>query len=141
MLLSNEYESQIDGLALEISVHYKVANSKPFPYDDCRKLREQLKETLEDFTSDLAEYHAGIAGFESSVKRWRRWEKERIELAHLVLKSPFYEKYLFYRQLEPVITNENSPRLCAEMSLNEEMRNKLNQLLGLINEFRLSKKQ
>ena len=122
-------------VADELSQLYAQDNAfGAFPQQDCSKLLKGNGKTFVVFVPDLSLYLHSIWGCAESAKFAREWNAEKIALVERVSAKSFWEMHPNYRELEAQITPSNTPKLYVRLTLSEEMRRKIVQLLFLLKE-------
>jgi len=129
--MDSEIRQTIQRLITELTQLYEETHA-PFPYSGCRKLLSEAGQHGEDLISDLDMYFSELAGYCSWGERILKWPREKIRHVCLRASRTFFEKHPQYEHLSPWINETNSPDLHSRLILYERMRNKLLELLSLL---------
>lgn len=116
---------------IELQRILKEDLSKPFPYDDCRRVLAKAGVTGADLISYLDLYFGDIAGYCSWGKNLLRMSKDDLNGARALLARSFFEKHPEYLPLTALINETDTPTLFAELGLYDKVRL---QLLAVIAE-------
>jgi len=111
---------------------YDEQSRKPFPRKDCRKITGGDSDKELDLVGDLNTYDMTISGPISWGDKVMEWSNEKIDRILKYTAKPFFDQYPQYKPLEPLVSDTNTPDLCADLQLHEEMRLVLRQLLTQI---------
>lgn len=111
--------------------------SKPFPYDDCRRVLAKAGEIADGeiadgLIPDLDLYFSDIAGYCSYGKKLLGLPQNELAAARATLETSFFEKHPEYRALAPWINEIETPRLSADLSRHEEVRCRLLELISCL---------
>ncbi|MGH9846072.1 MAG: YxiJ family protein [Blastocatellia bacterium] len=109
--------------------------SKPFPYDDCRRVLARAGDIADGdiadgLIPDLDLYFSDIAGYCSHGKKLLNMPKDDLVAARATLERSFFEKHPEYRALAVWINEIETPMLFAEINRHEEVRCKLLELIS-----------
>ena len=124
--------TSIERMAAGVSDQYEEGFRGQFPYTDCRKLLSIDTKLYEGLIPDLDLYFSDIAGYCSNVKRISKWSDERLREARKTLGRSFFEKHKRYEPLKLKITKANTPQLYERLTLSDQLRIKLLELLSFI---------
>ena len=112
--------------AAALTALYKDSCRTPFPYNDVRKLLEEVGRDYPGLSADLDLHFSTIAGYCAWGRRLLKWEDETVNEVVARLDAGFFDKHPKYKPLESMITQ---PNLKAQLSTHERMRTELLRLL------------
>ncbi len=121
-------------LAAEVSELFTKGMVGPFPYSDCRRLLREDPDKYEYLIPTLDLFFSTVAGYASWGLKSLQWGSEQIDKATKDLKASFFEQYPLYEPLLPLVTFSNTPHLYSDLRAHEGVRQKLLELLELLNE-------
>jgi hypothetical protein len=108
---------------------YIENSTRPFPYEDCRKISKRSEAAGDDFIPTLTMYLANIAGYCDSSNRMLMWDNEKLLIARHSLEKTFFDKYSKFRLLETLITSDGTPDLYKKLVNYEKARKELLHLI------------
>lgn len=112
--------------AQEIEVLYRTELCKPFPYEDCRRVKSaariKAENDLTGLVPDLDHYFSFVAGFASSASGLRNRSREQLVKAIPWLEKGFFDWFPNYRPLESLINVEQTPWLFRELDITDSIR-------------------
>ena len=126
----------------EILIDQVLALSKnlggPFPYEDCRILFAQLKETAGgrsgkrygDLIPDLDAYFYLVASHSSGAAKLMGWSGSELTISQTLLKNSFFQSHPKYRDMEWMINEINTPKLYPMLMVSNELRTMLQKLIS-----------
>lgn len=111
--------------------------SKPFPYDDCRRVLAKAGELADGeiadgLIPDLDLYFSDIAGYCSYGKRLLSLPQNELTAARATLETSFFEQHPEYRVLASWINETETPVLFADLNRHEEVRVRLLELISYL---------
>jgi len=124
----NILSEHIESLAGELS--------KPFPYDDCRKVLNEAEAApkhtrrYHDLIPDLSTYFSDIYSHASGVEFLKEWPSDRISQSQAFLKRSFFDAYSAYKSIEWRINEIDTPTLYRDIVVNNQLRNLLLELFS-----------
>ena len=120
----------ITELVNELVQVYQEEGRYPFPYKDCKKVRDGNFALYDNFIPHLDLYFSDIAGYCSWGKKLAQWPDDKVGEAKARLEKSFFERYPHYRALESLITETNTPDLYKALQIYESMRELLLNILS-----------
>jgi hypothetical protein len=119
-------------LAREIQRLYEEEYRDSFPYDGCRYLVSKDEKRFEGLISELDFYTSTVAGYCSWATRIPTLPRGKLQEIRSRITNSFFEEYPQYGLLEPQITRRDTSDLFEQLTLLENMRMKLLELLTLL---------
>lgn len=95
---------------------FKEDLSKPFPYEDCRKVFVEAGARDEGFIPDLDLYWSELAGYCSWGKRILDWPEEKLLEVKQSLEKSFLDRHPQHQKIVSLITESRAPDLYARMA-------------------------
>lgn len=103
----------------------------PFPGNDCRALIPEGGKYYHDLVTLLDLYSIDIVSYSKLAKRICNLPPEKIKALEADLRSSFFDKHPEYKLLQKRITENETPHLFEVLSLFEQMRLSLLELVNL----------
>ena len=109
----------------------------PFPYEDCRVLIAQLRESAsprsgrqaEDLIPDLDAYFYLVESHSGGAAKLTDWPTSELTVSRALLKNSFFQAHTKYRNMEWMINEINTPRLYLMLTVSNELRTMLLKLI------------
>lgn len=125
---------------LETLAWLKEADDRPFPYADIRHIYKTVTSCKirtrraidKGFVPDLDYYQSNIAGCSSWGKKAFRWDFEKRREFTRLLNKGFFDRHTEYLLVRRWITEVNTPHLCRDFVIYEEMRVNVLALIGIL---------
>lgn len=112
-----------------------LANDKrlyPFPREDCKKLIPEGGEYYEDFVTLLDLYGIDMVGRSKFPQRILKLPHAEQRTLYSDLREPFFDKHNQYKKVQTLVTASKTPALFAQLSVYEQMRVTLLEVLGVL---------
>ncbi|MGH9854253.1 MAG: YxiJ family protein [Blastocatellia bacterium] len=116
--------------AAELRRVFKEDLSRPFPYQDCRKVFAEAGDHDEGFIPDLDLYWSDLAGYCSWGKGILGWPEEKLSEVKRNLEKSFLDRHPQHQKLVSLVTENQTPDLYGQMAQYEDIRATLLQLIS-----------
>jgi hypothetical protein len=113
---------------------YTLGLTQPFPYAECRRLASEQQQSEDDLISALEIYFSTIAGLSGSASHLGSQSATVLRKAKDTLSLDFFETYPALKHYNSLITKHHTPKLYEQMSVAEQLRRGL---LDLINTLKI----
>ena len=125
-------DDDLSASAAELRRVCKEDLSRPFPYQDCRRVLAAANLSGDDLIPELDLYFSDVAGYCSWGKRLLRFSRSELLTARATLERSFFEKHPEYLPLAALINETDTPTLFADLKLHDELRGKLLALIATL---------
>src|SRR5688572_25517783 len=122
LLRSGESHLEAERIAEKIKQMSDEECRGPFPYDDCRWLRNEFHDISDDLIPDLDMWFFDIYGYASHGKRLIKLSEEEVLRARGLLCLSFFDKHPEHAWLKMHITQSATPDLYEDMDLADRLR-------------------
>ena len=123
--------TEYDELLARLSA-LEAADTGPFPYDGCRRLRADRSPDTAELVPDLTMFLSDLAGCRSWGKRILRWPDDKIDSVAPRLSHSFFDRFPQYRVLTERLASGVAPDVSKALANADETREVLRQLLSAI---------
>jgi len=127
--------TEYDELLARLSA-LEAADTGPFPYDGCRRLRPDRSPETHGLEPDLDVYLGDLAGYRSWGKRILKWPDAKIKSVEEQLSRSFFDCFPQYRVLTERLAAGVAPDVSQALANADETREVLLQLLSAIRRIR-----
>ncbi len=117
--------------AEELKEMAKLQQSHPFPYADCRKIHDMSGNRDESFIPDLDTYFYDLWSVCHGINHLLRRPFSEIEAARQYFTVPLPERYVRYKPLFVLASQESTPDLYHRLEECARMKQKLLDILAL----------
>jgi hypothetical protein len=112
---------------------YNLGLKASLPYAECRRLASEQQQSEDDLISALEIYFSTIAGLSGSASHLASQSASVLRKARETLTLDFFETYPALKRYNSAITKHHTPKLYDQMSVAEQLRRGLLDLIDSLN--------